>query len=121
MCLIFFQRNELSVCLFWTCMLISNNFSIILPNVFNSKPINNDFCSKYVNMKTFFSSKIEPIVICYSSTKRISLSFLTSKRSQLKAKNGLYQSGFLQAKELLFVNLGPVYLINSFINPGLYV
>ena len=75
-------------------MLISNNFSRILPNVFNSnppkKPINssvyvcisiinlsifnvvrNDSLNtKFVNMKTFFSSKIKPIVICYSFDKK---------------------------------------------------
>ena len=37
------------------------------------------------------------IVNIDKETKRISLSVLTSKSSELKAKKGLYQSGFLQA------------------------
>ena len=122
MCLIFFQRNELSVCLFWTFMLISNNFSRILPNVFNSKPINNDFCSKYVNMKTFFSSKIEPIVICYSSDKKNIIVIFIIKIKPIKSKKRYYTNlGSFKLKKHLCINLGPVCLINSFKNPGLYV
>ena len=130
MCLIVFQRNELPVCLFGTRMLISNNFSRISPNVFNSnppkKPINssvyvcisiidlsffnvvhNDSLNtKFVNMKTFFSSKIEPIVICYSFDKKNIIVVFNIK---------------IKLKKHLCINLGPVCLINSFKNPGLYV
>ena len=112
MCLIVFQRNELPVCLFGTCMLISNNFSRILPNVFNSnppkKPINssvyvcisiinlsifnvirNDSLNtKFVNMKTFFSSKIKPIVICYSSDKKNIIVVFNIKIKPIKSKKG---------------------------------
>ena len=41
------KKNELPVCLFGTCLLISNIFFRILPNVFinnpSKKPVNNDF------------------------------------------------------------------------------
>ena len=53
MCLVVFQRNQLPVCLFGTYVLISNNFSRILPNVFNSNQINiMKICSKYLSSYT---------------------------------------------------------------------
>jgi hypothetical protein len=52
MCLLVFLKNELPVCLFGTCMLISYNFYRIFPNVLfinnpSKKPVNNDFFSHY--------------------------------------------------------------------------
>ena len=63
-------------------------------------------------MKTFFSSKIEPIVIYSSDKKNITVVF-DIKIKPIKSKKG--------AKKHQYVNLGPVCLINSFKNPGLYV
>ena len=92
--------------------LISNNFSRILSNVFNSnppkKPINssvyvcisiinlsffnvvhNDSLNtKFVNMKTFFSSKIKPIVISNSSNKKNIIVVFNIKIKPIKSKKG---------------------------------
>ena len=120
--------------------LLATFFSRISPNVFNSnppkKPINssvyvcisiinlsifnvirNDSLNtKFVNMKTFFSSKIKPIVICYSSDKKNSIVAFNIK---IKQKRGYTNLGSFKLKKHLCVNLGPVCLINSFKNSGL--
>ena len=57
MCLIVFQRNELPVCLFGTCMLIINNFSRILPNVFNSNLPKKPICQYEIIFLLVKSSK----------------------------------------------------------------
>ena len=44
--------------------------------------------SKYVNMKTFFSSKIEPVVICYSSDKKNIIVVFNTKIKPIKSKKG---------------------------------
>ena len=74
-------------------------------------------------MKTFFSSKIEPIVICYSSDKKNITVAFNNKIKPIKSKKGAKHTnlGSFKLKKHLCVNLGPVCLINSFKNPGLYV
>ena len=88
------------------------------------------YTSKFVNMKTFFSSKIEPLVICYSSDKKNIIVVFNIKIKPIKSKKGampiwvpssLINQACNKHLSRLSINLGPVCLINSFKNPGLYV
>ena len=78
-------------------MLINENFSfkcvcISIINLLFHNFIHNvslNIHSEYVNMKTFFSSKIEPLVICYSSDKKNIIVVFNIKIKPTKRKKGL--------------------------------